>query len=330
MKTVFLFSGQGSQYPGMGAELAEKSSQGRLILECGSDIMGFDLAKKLAESTPEELAQTRLSQPAIFTTSMLALAAARENGIENAAVAGHSLGEYAAMYASGMLGMEDAFKAIKLRSEAMAKAAEATGGCSRTLQSQSQECGTDAAQPSFGGAMAAIIGSDNDTIAKVCEEVSGFCAPANYNSPQQTVIAGEASAIDEAIAKFADMGKRAVKLAVSAAFHTKLMNSAAEEFKAAIQGFNFSQPNCDFYSNLYGKKLEDFSDMPGYLAAHICSPVRFTDELEAMNSAGIEAYVELGPGKVLTGLVKKTFRGANAMHVENAETLEKAIAALKG
>ncbi|MGN1109396.1 MAG: ACP S-malonyltransferase [Oscillospiraceae bacterium] len=307
MKTVFLFSGQGSQYPGMGAELAEKSSQGRLIFECGSDIMGFDLAKKLAESTPEELAQTRLSQPAIFTTSMLALAAARENGIENVAVAGHSLGEYAAMYASGMLGMEDAFKAIKLRSEAMAKAAEATGG-----------------------AMAAIIGSDNDTIAKVCEEVSGFCSPANYNSPQQTVIAGEASAIDEAIAKFADMGKRAVKLAVSAAFHTKLMNSAAEEFKAAIHGFAFSQPNCDFYSNLYGKKLEDFSDMPGYLAAHICSPVRFTDELEAMNNAGIEAYVELGPGKVLTGLVKKTFRGANAMHVENAETLEKAIAALKG
>lgn len=307
MKTVFLFSGQGSQYPGMGAELAEKSSAAKRIYECGSDIMGFDLAKKLSDSTPEELAQTRLSQPAIFTTSLLALAAARENGIENCAVAGHSLGEYAAMYASGVLGMEDAFKAIKLRSEAMAKAAEATGG-----------------------AMAAIIGSDNETIAKICEEVNGFCAPANYNSPQQTVIAGEAAAIDEALAKFAELGKRGVKLAVSAAFHTKLMNSAAEEFKAAVAGFPFKTPDCDFYSNLYGKKLEDFSDMPSYLAAHICSPVKFTDELEAMNNAGIEAYVELGPGKVLTGLVKKTFRGANAMQIENAETLEKALAALKG
>lgn len=307
MKTVFLFSGQGSQYPGMGAELAEKSSAAKQILECGSDIMGFDLMKKLTDSTPEELAQTRLSQPAIFTVSMLALAAARENGIDNCAVAGHSLGEYAAMYASGMLGMEDAFKAIKLRSEAMAKAAEATGG-----------------------AMAAIIGSDNETIEKVCSEVSGFCAPANYNSPQQTVIAGEAAAVDEAIAKFAELGKRAVKLAVSAAFHTKLMNSAAEEFKAAVQGFAFSQPTCDFYSNLYGKKLEDFSDMPGYLAAHICSPVKFTSELEAMNEAGIAAYVELGPGKVLTGLVKKTYRGANAMQIENAETLEKALTAMKG
>ena len=155
MKTVFLFSGQGSQYPGMGAELAEKSSAAKQILECGSDIMGFDLAKKLSDSTPEELAQTRLSQPAIFTTSLLALAAARENGIDNCAAAGHSLGEYAAMYASGMLGMEDAFKAIKLRAAAMAEAAEATGG-----------------------SMAAIIGSDNETIAKVCEEVNGLRRPA--------------------------------------------------------------------------------------------------------------------------------------------------------
>lgn len=312
MKTAFLFSGQGSQYPGMGAELAEKSSAAKRILECGSDIMGFDMLKKLTGSTPEELAQTRLSQPAIFTVSMLALAAARENGIDNCAVAGHSLGEYAAMYASGMLGMEDSFKAIKLRSEAMAKAAEATGG------------------GSSGGAMAAIIGSDNETIENVCGEVNGFCAPANYNSPQQTVIAGETAAIDEAIAKFAELGKRAVKLAVSAAFHTKMMSGAAEEFKANIAGFKFNAPGCDFYSNLYGSKLEDFSDMPSYLAAHICSPVKFTSELEAMNEAGIEAYVELGPGKVLTGLVKKTYRGANAMQIENAETLEKALAELKG
>lgn len=307
MKTVFLFSGQGSQYPGMGAELAERSSAAKQILECGSDIMGFDLMKKLTDSTPEELAQTRLSQPAIFTTSLLALAAARENGIDNAAVAGHSLGEYAAMYASGMLGMEDAFKAIKLRSAAMADAAEATGG-----------------------SMAAIIGSDNETIEKVCAEVGGFCAPANFNSPQQTVIAGESQAVDEAVAKFAELGKRAVKLAVSAAFHTKLMSAAAERFRSEISGFSFRAPNCDFYSNLYGKKLEDFSDMPAYLAAHICSPVRFVEEMAAMNAAGTEAYVELGPGKVLTGLVKKTDRSANAMHIENAETLEKALSALKG
>lgn len=307
MKTVFLFSGQGSQYPGMGAELAERYSATKQILECGSDIMGFDLMKKISEASPEELSQTRLSQPAIFTASLIALTAARENGIDNCAVAGHSLGEYAAMYASGMLSLEDSYKAIKLRSEAMAKAAEATGG-----------------------AMAAILRSDNETIEKVLAEVNGFAAPANYNSPEQTVIAGETAAIDEAIEKLSAMKARCVKLAVSAAFHTKLMAGAAEEFKAAVSGFDFKAPNCDFYANLYGKKLDDFSDMPSYLAAHICSPVKFVDEMNAMNDAGIEAYVELGPNKVLTGLVKKTFKGANAVNIENNETLEKALEALKG
>lgn len=291
----------------MGAELAAKFDAAKEILECGSDILGYDLLKKLTESTAEELAQTRLSQPAIFTTSLIALCAVRENGVENAAVAGHSLGEYAAMYAGGMLSMEDAFRAIKLRSEAMAKAAE-----------------------SSHGAMAAILNTDSAVIDEVCGSVGGFVAPANYNSPVQTVIAGEEKAVDEAIAKFTELGKRSVKLAVSAAFHTKLMQSAADEFKAAVSGFKFGAPNCDFYANLYGKKLEDFSDMPDYLAAHICSPVKFVDELNAMNEAGIEAFVELGPNKVLTGLVKKTLKGVVNVNVENAETLDKALAALKG
>ena len=180
------------------------------------------------------------------------------------------------------------------------------------------------------GAMAAILRSDNETIEKVLSEVNGFAAPANYNSPEQTVIAGEAAAIDEAIEKLSALKARCVKLAVSAAFHTKLMAGAAEEFKAAVAGFDFKVPKCDFYANLYGKKLTDFSDMPSYLAAHICSPVKFVDEMNAMNDAGIEAYLELGPNKVLTGLVKKTFKGANAVNIENNETLDKALEALKG
>ncbi len=307
MKKAFLFSGQGSQYQGMGLDLAEKFTPAKEILECGSDILGFDLKDKLANSTAEELAQTRLSQPAIFTASLLSLCAARENGLDCEAVAGHSLGEYAAMYASGMLTLEDAFKAIKLRSEAMAKAAE-----------------------NSTGAMAAIIGADNETIDKICGEVNGFLAPANYNSPVQTVIAGEQSAVDEAIAKFTEMGKRSVKLAVSAAFHTKMMQSAADEFEAAIKDFTFSAPKCDFYANLYGKKLEDFSDMPSYLAAHICSPVKFVDELNAMQSAGIDTFIELGPNKVLTGLVRKTLKGVVFANIENLESLEKALASVKG
>ena len=276
----------------MGLDLAEKFTPAKEILECGSDILGFDLKDKLANSTAEELAQTRLSQPAIFTASLLSLCAARENGLDCDAVAGHSLGEYAAMYASGMLTLEDAFKAIKLRSEAMAKAAE-----------------------NSTGAMAAIIGADNETIDKICGEVNGFLAPANYNSPVQTVIAGE---------------QAAVKLAVSAAFHTKMMKSAADEFKEEIKNFTFNAPKCDFYANLYGKKLEDFSDMPSYLAAHICSPVKFVDELNAMQSAGIDTFIELGPNKVLTGLVRKTLKGVVFANIENLESLEKALAAVKG
>ena len=290
----------------MGAELAAKYGACKTILECGSDIMGFDLLKKLTDSTAEELAQTRLSQPAIFTTSVLALTAVREEGAADCgAVAGHSLGEYAAMYASGMLTLEDAFRAIKLRSEAMAKAAE-----------------------SSHGAMAAVVGADDALIAEICGSVSGFVAPANYNSPVQTVIAGEAAAVDEAIEKFGEQGKRCVKLAVSAAFHMKLMQSAADEFKAQIADLKFGASSCDFYSNLYGMKLDDFSDMPSYLAAHICSPVKFVDELNAMQSAGIEAFVELGPGHVLTGLVRKTLKGVVNANVEDNATLEKTLAAL--
>lgn len=306
MKKAFLFSGQGSQYPGMGKELAEKYSACKPILECGSDIMGFDLMSKLTDSSPEELAQTRLSQPAIFTASLLALTAAREEGLDNDAVAGHSLGEYAAMYASGMLSLEDAFTAIKLRSAAMAKAAE-----------------------SSHGAVAAVVGADDTLIAEVCGKVNGFVAPANYNSPVQTVIAGEAEAVDEAMTLFGEQGKRCVKLAVSAAFHTKLMQSAADEFKAQIADMKFDTPNCAFYSNLYGKQLDDFSDMPGYLAAHICSPVKFVSELNEMQNAGIEAFVELGPGHVLTGLVRKTLKGVVNTNIESPETLEKALAAVK-
>lgn len=306
MKKAFLFSGQGSQYPGMGKELAEKYPACGKVLECGSDIMGLDLLKALTESTPEELAQTRLSQPAIFTTSLLALTAVREEGVDCDAVAGHSLGEYAAMYASGMVSMEDGFTAIKLRSAAMAKAAE-----------------------SSDGAMAAVVGADDAMIEEVCANAGGFVAPANYNSPVQTVIAGESAAVDAAMAAFGEKGKRCVKLAVSAAFHTKLMQSAAEEFKEQIAGLKFSEPNCGFYSNLYGKQLEDFSDMPSYLAAHICSPVKFVAELNAMQAAGVEAFVELGPGHVLTGLVRKTLKGVVNANVEDNATLEKALAAVK-
>ena len=301
MKTVFLFAGQGSQTPGMAVELVHESASAAKVFDCVSEVLGFDLLDKCANGTPEELAATTVAQPAIMATSLAALACVRERGIEAEAVAGHSLGEYAAMVTAGMLSMEDGFKLIAHRAAAMGKCA-ANGG----------------------GSMAAIMGLPADEIAAVCEEIAGYVLPVNYNSTAQTVIAGESDAVAAACEKFVAMGKKAVPLKVAAAFHSKLMQPAADEFYQAAKSFTFNKPTLEFYSNLTGGLLEDFSDMPGYLAKHIVSPVRFTSELAALQAAGYTRYLELGPGKTLTSLVKRTLTGVTAQNIENAKTLAKA------
>lgn len=289
----------------MGKELCEKYPQID-VYERASEILGFDLAKKINESAEEELAKTVYSQPAIMATSLVALEAMKINGVDFSAVAGHSLGEYAAMVASGILSFEDGFKVIKARAAAMQKATELNSG-----------------------AMYAIIGKSAEEIEQVCSEIDGYVVPVNYNSAAQTVIAGETAAAEKAAEKFTEMGAKAVKLGVSSAFHSKLMQPAAEEFAPAISGITFNKPNVEFYSNLTGGLQTDFEDMPEKLARHIVSPVRFTSELAALQAAGYENFIELGSGKVLTGLVKKTLKGVNAANVENVKTLEKALSGLE-
>lgn len=300
MKTVFLFAGQGSQTPGMAAELVAASPAAEEVFTCASDILHFDLLDKCLNGTAEELAATTVAQPAIMATSLAALCCVKEKGVEASGVAGHSLGEYAAMVASGMLSMEDGFKLIAHRAAAMGKVAE-----------------------KGAGSMAAIMGLSAEEIAAVCETVDGYVLPVNYNSTAQTVIAGDTDAVQAACAKFVEMGKKAVPLKVAAAFHSKLMQPASDEFYEAAKGFTFNTPTLEFYSNLTGGLLTDFSDMPQYLARHIVSPVRFTDELHAMQAAGYDRFMELGPGKTLTGLVKRTLKDVTAQNVENAKTLEK-------
>lgn len=306
-KNVFLFSGQGSQYIGMAKELYERFPSAQKIFDTADRIFDFNLSEICFNSSDEILAKTIYSQPAIFATSLCALEAAKKSGVTAIAVAGHSLGEYAAMVACGMVSVEDGFKLIKARSEAMQKASE-----------------------NSSGAMCAIIGLPAEEIEKVCSEIDGYVIPVNYNSNAQTVIAGEVSAVDKAIEIFSAQKAKAIKLNVSSAFHSKLMQSAADEFLTAVNdmGITFRTPEIDFYSNLTGGKLEDFSDMPKYLSQHIVSPVKFTSELNLMAENGFDCFIELGPNKVLTGLVKKTLKDVTALNIENSATLDKALSSL--
>lgn len=305
---VFLFSGQGSQTPGMGTELAAACPEAKKVFDTASGVLGFDLLKLCAEGSPEELAATEVAQPAIMATSLAAFACLQEAGIPFSAVAGHSLGEYAAMVAAEMLSLEDGFALIRRRAEAMGRCAAA----------------------GKGGAMAAIVGSDEETVAKVCGETEGYVVPVNFNAPSQTVVAGDREAVAAVSAKFVGMGKRAIPLAVAAAFHSKRMQSAADEFRPEAEKFTFRMPSVPFYSNLTGAPITGVDGMAERLARHIVSPVLFTKELTAMQAAGISTYVELGPGKVLAGLVKKTLKDVTILNVENQKTLDKALETLQG
>ena len=301
--TISLFSGQGSQYEGMGRDIAEAMPELLSVYETGSEILGYDLKRLCFEAPLDELSRTINSQPAIMATSIVCLKAAQSRGFAFDGVAGHSLGEYAAMYASGMITLEDAFRLIKARASAMQQAAA-----------------------SSEGAMAAVMKIAPDEVERVCGEAKEYVTAVNFNSPAQTVIAGTAEGIAEVSEIFAEMKARVIPLNVSGAFHSKLMQPAADEFYETAKTIEFRAPQVRYYSNLTGGELTDFSDMPALLAKHIVSPVRFTSELAAMQEAGADRFVEFGPGRTLTGLVKKTLKDVTAVNVEDLDTLEGAMA----
>ncbi len=299
---AFLFAGQGSQYVGMGKALLEANPEFSYLYDTASEVLGKDMKDICFNSELEELSKTVNSQPAIMLTSLLCFEVAKKNGITFDGVAGHSLGEYASMVASGMLSLEDGFKVIKARAEAMDKAK--------------------------GGLMYAILKASVEDITKVCQDTDGYVVPVNYNSPVQTVIAGENDTVLKAVDTLTSMKARCVKLNVSSAFHSDIMKPCAEEFYNSIKDVEFKNPTIKFYSNVLGKELTDFSDMPSLLKQHMISAVHFTDELNCMANDGFDTFIELGPNKVLTGLVKKTLKGATALNIEDLATLESTCQAL--
>ncbi len=286
MKKAYIFPGQGAQYPGMGRELYENSLLARELFERANDILGFEITGIMFEGTVEDLKQTRVTQPAIFLHSVL-LARTLKDFVPDM-VAGHSLGEFSALVANGALTFEHGLKLVYQRAMAMQKACEAG--------------------PST---MAAIVGLEDHVVEEVCGMVEDVVVPANYNCPGQLVISGSLSGIDRACELLTQRGaKRALKLVVGGAFHSPLMAPAREELAAAILNTPFSQPVCPVFQNVNAQPVTDPEVIRQNLIAQLTSPVRWTQTVENMYAAGATLFTELGPGKVLQGLVKKIVREA--------------------
>ena len=291
----YIFSGQGSQYPEMGKELFENFVEVKRVYEHASDIFGFDVAKASFTYSPQEMAQTNISQPLIYTHSLGCLEVAKSELAIPTAVAGHSLGEYAALTCTKVISVEDGFRLIKSRAKAMDSAND--------------------------GCMFAVLKLDADTVSDVCNQIDGYVVPVNFNSPVQTVIAGEVSAVTQAVEKVTALKGKAIKLAVSSAFHCDLMKDASCKFYEDIKNITWNKPQFDFYSNLTGSQIKEFENLPQYFASHMVSPVKFTNQLNEMNNSGITTYIELGPSKIISGLVKKTLKSVQVSNIEDLSSL---------
>ncbi len=289
-KTAYIFPGQGSQFPGMGQDLYPIHKE---LMERANEILGFRITDIMFEGSAEDLKATKVTQPAIFLHSVvLALSQVKECQM----VAGHSLGEFSALVAAGALGFEDGLHLVALRAQAMQKCCE-----------------------KVPGTMAAIIGLQDPVIEEVCARIDGV-VPANYNSPGQVVISGEEAAVDKACAALKDAGaKRALRLPVSGAFHSPLMEPARAELALAIEQTPFQTPSCPIYQNVTGAATEDPEVIKANCLKQLTSPVRWTQSVQHMMQDGATHFVEIGPGNVLQGLVKRIAGPEAAITIEGIQ-----------
>jgi len=286
---AFVFPGQGSQFPGMGKDLYEKYPVAKELFDRADSLLGFRITDIMFEGTEDDLRQTRVTQPAIFLHSVI-ITSVMGNAFKPDMVAGHSLGEFSAIVASGALSFDDGLALVSRRAAAMQKACEMN--------------------PS---SMAAILGLDDTVVEEVCAGLGGKVVPANYNSPGQIVISGTNEAIDQAIEILRAKGaKRSLKLPVGGAFHSPLMEPAGKELEEAINSAKFSKPSCPVFQNVNALPSADPGQIKANLILQLTSPVRWTQTIINMINAGATGFTEAGPGNVLQGLIRKISRDVEA------------------
>jgi len=281
----YIFPGQGSQFTGMCHDLFIKYDNVKPLFKRAETILGFDISKIMFEGTKEELTQTKVTQPAIFIHSM-AILKVLEDSFKPDLVAGHSLGEFSSLVAAGVLNFEDGLRLVSIRAKAMQKSCESTNGT-----------------------MAAILGLDNSIIEEICSNIEGTVVAANYNCPGQVVISGEVSAVKNACEKLSETGaRRALILPVGGAFHSELMKDAKDELSKAINETSFNSPICPIYQNVNGRPEHLVDNIKRNLISQLTSPVKWTQSVNKMIEDGCQDFIEIGPGKVLQGLIKKIKR----------------------
>uniref|UniRef100_UPI00402A29ED ACP S-malonyltransferase n=1 Tax=Candidatus Cryptobacteroides bacterium TaxID=3085639 RepID=UPI00402A29ED len=297
MKKAYVFPGQGSQFPGMAKALYEGNAKGKELLEKANDILGFRITDIMFEGTPDDLKATRVTQPAIFLHSVV-LAKCYE-GFRPDMVAGHSLGEFSALAAAEAISFEDALRLVYIRATQMQLCCE-----------------------KVPGTMAAIVGLPDEKVDEICSSCEGIVIPANYNCGGQVVISGEKTAVEQACEKAkAEGAKRALPLAVSGAFHSPLMEPARVELGKAIEETRIVDPICPIYQNVSAQAVTDPQTIKKNLLAQLTSPVRWTQSVRNMLADGADYFMEIGPGTVLQGLVKRISAGTEGITIEGLTTI---------